>query len=228
MAQVSFQYAVIQDQKVRQQVESQAKAIRGLLERSAAAVVDIGQRMQAVHDVLSPAMFRAWAECEFGWAHSTIVNYMQAARVFGECDCLKQIQPSAVVMLSRRNVPEKVIAQALELARSGGLVTMKRVQQLFADAGVQPASKTAGVARKPHTAAAAVAVAALNDDPVAALRQSLNTFTTNIDRLAESLSSDDRNALADQFLQLALQIRQIGPAAPVKPARKSSRKMAAV
>lgn len=218
MSRTAFRYELIADKSLRKRVQSQAHQIQGLLQVSAAAVVEIGRRMQDVYDGLSAALFRAWVECEFGWNRSTASNYMQAARVFGDCDCLQQIQPSALIALSRQNVPASVSATALDRARNGELVTLKSVQQLLQAAGVQPNHASAGVARKPHTAAAAVAVAALAADPAAALRETLDTFVVNIDRLAESLSKDDRNAIADRFLQLAIQIRGLGGVAT--PRRK--------
>lgn len=228
MAKVSFQYDVIADKNIRKQVEGHAKEIRGHLERTGKSVVEIGRRMQLVYDALSPAMFRAWLECECGWNRSTASNYMQAARVFGDCDCLGQIQPAAIVALSRQNVPESVTAAALELARNGEVINHRRAQALLAEAGVQPVHKSAGVARKPHTAAVAAAMATFTADSVQALQQSLDAFAANVDLLASQLDEGDRLALADRFLSLAVQIRQPQPTAsrPGKTARKAAAAMA--
>lgn len=227
MAQVSFQYDVIQDKTARKHAESQAKAIKDLIHRSGEAVVEIGRRLQEVHGAITPAMFRAWVEVEFSWTMSTVSNYMQAARVFGDVDCLGQFQPAGIVALARRNVPESVIQEALKLARGGSVITGKVAKRLLDHAGVQPSNPTAGKARKPETAAAAMAVAAVQVDSAAALRQTLDAFVANMDQLAASMSFDDRNALADRFLQLALQIRAAHAPAAVAPKSPRKRKVTA-
>lgn len=216
MTQASFQYDDITDKTTRRKVESQTKEIRGLMERTGQSVVEIGRRMQAVHDLLPLKLFVAWVDCEFGWSRPQAINYMQAARVFGELDCLKQFQPAALVALARRSVPESAIAAAVTRARAGELITHKVAKSLLVAAGVQPQPKAGGVARSTPAA-----------DPVAALRSTLSTFVTDIDRWSETLSDDDRNDLADQFLQLAYQIRQAAPQPAGPPQRKGRRKLAA-
>lgn len=221
MARVTFQYDVIKDAGLRKQAETQAKEIKTLIRRSGEAVVQIGKRLASVRESMSPAMFRAWVEVEFCWNQSTASNYMQAAKVFGEADCLAEFQPSAIIALARRNVPQTVIDEAFRLARSGDVVTRTVVNGLFDRAGVKPAHASAGKHRKPETAAAALAVASTSLGSAEALRQTLDSFVLNLDQLAGALSPDDRNAIADRFLELAVQLRGMGGKTSSKPATKS-------
>lgn len=210
MATATFQYDGIKDTALRSKAKASAKEIKLLIRRTGEAVVEIGRRLTEVRASMSAAMFRVWTEVEFCWNQPTVSNYMQAARVFGELDCLEQFQPSAIVALARKNVPQKVIDEAVGLARGGETLTLSRVKLLLEQAGVQSTNPSAGKHRKPEKAAAALAVATARVDSAESLRQTLDTFVANLDQLTAGLTTDDRNAIADRFLQLAMQLKGLG------------------
>lgn len=225
MATASFQYDGIKDAALRSKAKASAKEIKLLIRRTGEAVVEIGRRLTEVRASMSAAMFRVWTEVEFCWNQPTVSNYMQAARVFGDLDCLEQFQPSAIVALARKNVPQKVIDEAVGLARGGETVTLSRVKLLLEHAGVQPNNSSAGKHRKPEKAAAALAVATARVDSAESLRQTLDTFVANLDQLAAGMTTDDRNAIADRFLQLAMQLKGLatGSSSQRKAAPKKRR-----
>ncbi|MBX3448199.1 MAG: DUF3102 domain-containing protein [Planctomycetaceae bacterium] len=222
MAKVIFQYDVIADKALRKRAELGAKEIKALIQRTGEAVIEIGRRLTEIRESMPAPVFRAWYEVEFCWNQPTVSNYMQAARVFGDLDCLERFQPSAIVALARKNVPQKVIDEAVGLARGGETVTLSRVKLLLEQAGVQSTNPSAGKHRKPERAAAALAVATVRADSAESLRQTLDSFVANLDQLAAGLTPDDRNAIADRFLQLAMQLKGLDRTANEKPTRKPS------
>ena len=149
MARVQFNYEMLEDTAAARQAQESAREIQKLLEKSAESVVQIGKLMTQVKERLSPAVFIAWVECEFGWGPSVATNYMQAARVFGDLDCLKQFQPSPICTLARKNIPEAVVKKAIKLARDGELITFTVVSKLLKEAGHKPTNPSAGKVRKP-------------------------------------------------------------------------------
>jgi len=218
MARKSFNYDLVKDGAARRKAQAHAKDIRVLLERTAEAVVSIGHKLREVRDSMTPAMFRAWLEAEFKWTWSVAINYMQAAKVFGDVDCLKQFQPSAVVSLSRKNVPETAIRQALAQARKGEVVTYRVAKKLLDDHGYKPIRKDAGTGVTCNVHGDKLLSAA----DVGALQRSLDTLSAELNGLLARLSHDDREALADRFFRLAMELK--GPSQMAATNKRTKRR----
>jgi hypothetical protein len=216
MAKTSFNYESLKDAKVAKQARESAKQIRLLLQKTAESVVQIGKLMATVRDGMTPVTFLAWVECEFGWVQSVASNYMQAAEKFNDLDCLKQIQPTAIIRLSRKNVPESVINDAVAKARAGEMVTASMVNRMLVAAGHKPTHASAGKPRKP---ASARSIAHASTASVEQLTSSLDELSRNIG--AMTLAQTEREALAAKFFEMAMSLRMpVATEAPAKPAAK--------
>lgn len=243
--QVGFNYEILKDTKFRNEAKKQAQEINKLLKSSTEAIVEIGRRLIAMRESMQSAMFRAWIECEFRWQQSTAANYMQTARQFGELDCLQNFQPTALIMLARSNVPEKLANTMIARAKAGDIVTQKVVKQaLAADPNFVPTRKDAGVPRKLQSApsisqkeaapASLVEIVASGPLTIDSLQRSLDAFSASLPLL--ELQQTDRDALANRFFELAVQLRTLPartvpkdePKAPkTRAAKPRSRKTAA-
>ncbi len=215
-----FNYAALKDDALTNRLTTQAREIRGLLSRTGAIVVEIGMRLLEVRETLNARQFNAWVHAEFQWSQSMAVIYQQAARRFGTAKSLENFQPYAIYQLSRNTVPDEVVTEAVRLAASGTIVTGKRAKELLRKHNVQSTRCDAGKRRKPT---------ALDE-----LNQALESIAGKLADVAGAWSRSDREALADRFLKLALELRSIeNPSAvpaistqPVKSGSRSSRKKA--
>lgn len=217
---VSFNYDSLGDATKGREAREHAKQIQKLLEKSAASVVEIGQRMIAVRAMMAPKMFLVWVASEFGWGPAAATNYMQAARSFGDLDCLKQFQPSAICMLARKNIPTDVVDKAIALARSGEVVSHRGVNEMLNVAGHKSTHKSARVVRNPATsriikqaADAAVTIETMSD--------AVDVFLANI--VTIRMQAKERDAMAARFFELAEKIKALPTAAkPPKPKRTAN------
>lgn len=214
MAKVTFNYAQLKDATAAKQAQESAATIRQLLERSAESAVQIGKLMISVKEVLTPAVFLAWVECEFGWGASVATNYMQAARVFGDLDCLKQFQPTPICTLARKNTPESVVKKAIKLAKDGELITYTVVNQLLKEAGHKPANPSAGKPRKPLLRPVPAQAATFTH-----VRESLDSLATLLPQIPLELA--DRQQLMAQLSKLCELAMTLGVTVPPQKAAKS-------
>jgi hypothetical protein len=185
---VGFDYNAL-DAQHRKTTQEDARAIRGLLERSGAAVVEIGKRLCAVHERIGRNDFQKWLKAEFRWSQSVASNYMQAARAFGEVDCLQQFQPSALFELSRRQVPPEALARSVAEAKNGETVTRRRAQEIIASVQT-PGTETP-----------------LSRDAIRRVRSSLNMMADHIETLVAALAPEDLDGLVDQLFDMAARLR---------------------
>jgi hypothetical protein len=219
MAKVTgFNYATIKDPKAAEQAQTSAREIKSILEQSALAVVNIGKLMATVKEGLTPKSFIAWLESEFGWGGSVASNYMQAARVFGDLDCLKQFQPSPICTLARKGIPETVVKEAIKRARAGEMITFSVVNQMLKKAGHKPTNPNAGIIRKPFVPTFPA------EGNIGQVREALDSLTSVLGKII--MEPADRQSLASKFLALAMMLQQpIEPTSP--PAASAPKKPAA-
>lgn len=109
-----------------------AEAIHALLARSAANVIQIGLRLQAVREVLGRSHFQPWLRSEFRWSQPVASNYMRAARAFSDLDCVGRFQPSALFILARKRCPAAARQEAIRRARRGERITKAIAADLVA------------------------------------------------------------------------------------------------
>ena len=206
---VGFNYRELPDQSAAEVAKDSARQINQLLEKSGDSVIQIGRLLIAVKERLTPAIYKAWLECEFGWVQSTESNYMQAARLFGDLDCVKQFQPTPLIMLSRKSIPESVVKAAIAKARAGERITFSIVAGLLKQAGHKPKPKP----RSSVTSSVASAIESVDQ-----LTLSLDTLSQKL--VAMSLPQNDRNSLAQKLMAMASELMK--PVEPPRPAGKAT------
>jgi hypothetical protein len=111
---------------LRKPVQDQTEAIRSLVAKTAKNVVQIGLRLQYVHDRVGRERFQEWLAGEFGWSQASASKFMCIARVFGDADHIEHFDPSALYLLARRKVAKAARAEALQAARNGEPITRSR------------------------------------------------------------------------------------------------------
>ena len=99
-----------------------------LMIRTGHDVVFVGLALKAVRDTLGRKDFAEWLAAEFQWQPRGVAKLIRSATVFQTADCLDNLQPKAMHVLSRKVVPEEALAEALELARAGKRITRSRAE----------------------------------------------------------------------------------------------------
>ena len=127
---LEFNYRMVKNGQ-RKATQEHAKAIRGLLARSTASIIDIGRHVTLVRDNLGPELFVAWVHAEFQWSKAQAYNYKRVASVFGEAENIEQFQPTAIIELSRQHVDQRAIDAALKSAAAGEIVTRRSALALI-------------------------------------------------------------------------------------------------
>lgn len=226
-----FNYKAL-EKKHRETTKKHAESIRGMLERNAENVVSIGRHLWAVHDLLGPEPFQAWIQAEFRWSQSVASNYMRVAKRFGDLECLKQFQPSALYALARRDVEPKTVKKAIKAAEAGELITAKRAKQMIAEAAAKP--KGNGKAGRDVEAGPngqggrngndpkAQEASAPKPDSLYRLRSSIRMLSSNVETLLRSVSAEEAGQLAEELLDLAMQLRTASRS-DSKPAKKNAK-----
>jgi hypothetical protein len=193
-----FAYVSLKED-IRAIVKKSAGTVRGLLEKSGAAVVEIGDALIEVRGLLSAKEWTAWLAAEFRWGQATASQYMSAARQFGDRDCLRFLQPYAMFQLSRKATPQAAVEEAVKLAEDKQLVTGKVARELIAKHGGRPQRADAGQPRK------------ADGNPLETFQRALAGLGS-VETLVGKISEDERDALADRLQQLARQLRAGGTA----------------
>ena len=198
----AFDYGSL-DEKHRTPTQAHALKIHDIISNTAEGIVEIGKRLQTVKKTIGIRLFNEWLKEEFLWSQATASNYMRTADKFGNLDCIRNFQPSALTQFVRERVPAKAINEAVELARSGELITKKKAIEIVARHGVKSSDN------KPHQVP--------KPDAWHHLRSSIRTLFNQVDQLTNGIDRDEIDALADELLQLALQLRSATRKATQKP-----------
>lgn len=109
----------------RNVIEEETRVLHQTIRRTALGVIEIGQRLALVSTVLDCHQYQAWLKAEFDWSVPMATRFRQAARAFGDVDCVGQFEPSAMYELAAGGVPREAFAEALERARRGECITKK-------------------------------------------------------------------------------------------------------
>ena len=123
--------SVLEAPRMENQLREAAQFVRERLECGAGGAVEIGRRLQQVHDAVGRRRFQAWLKAEFAWSRVTATKYMCAARVFGQSEAVKRIQTSAVYLLARQHVSPVARQEALRMAGEGLPVSKKTALELI-------------------------------------------------------------------------------------------------
>lgn len=115
---------------LEQAVEEETPAVQQLLNDAVGDVLEIGRRMQRVHDAGQGAFFQTWVKCELLLSKATASRYLNAVKYFGHRPSLAGFQPTAVFLLSRKAVPESARDEACRLAALGERITVRKAREI--------------------------------------------------------------------------------------------------
>lgn len=118
-----FDYALLKDLELEERARGHARAIRTLVGRTAANIVEIGRRLLQAKLLIGHGYWLDWLQTEFECSPSTALGFMRVAEKFGNLNCLESFQPSALILLSYNSTPAEAVSEAIEQARNGQHVT---------------------------------------------------------------------------------------------------------
>ena len=206
-------------EKHRTPTKAHALKIHDIISETAEGIVEIGKRLITVKKTIGVRLFNDWIKGEFRWSQATASNYMRTAEKFGHLDCVRNFQPSALIQFVRDRVPAKAVAEAVKLANSGELVTKKKAVQIVAKYGITPSANKPQRVPKP--------------DAWYHLRSAIHTLVDQVEQLITGIDATEIDALADELLQLAVQLRtatrnaaQTQPKPQPKPKRRTAKSAA--
>lgn len=215
---VGFNYKDI-DTKTRRSVKKHADTIHQLLERTAEAVAEIGRRLIEVRASMDGTQFQAWLNAEFRWSQSVASNYMRVAEQFGDLDCLKNFQPSALYKLSRSNIQAGVVDTMIERAEAGETITHKIVADAIGQGRqteVIPAALVNG--DDDDELVDVIEDAEVPPVPAQQLRFDFDDIRKQVQQFTATLAADEVEHLADELVELANEIKSsVAIPKPTKP-----------
>jgi hypothetical protein len=131
-----FDYALIADEGIAEQVRSAADKIRQMIRKTLAEIIEIGRTLLTVKEALPHGQFLNWLSAEFGWRERSVQNVMAVATRFGESAKFADlpIQPSAAYVLAAPSVPDKAREVAVNRAEAGEQITVKVAEEIVARA----------------------------------------------------------------------------------------------
>ncbi len=128
-AEQCFDYSSLPASRQRD-LRNATQAIRTLVVQTAVNVVQIGLRLEHVHEIVGRDHFQAWLKAEFAWSVPMATRYRQSARVFANVDCVSRFEPGALYELSAGGVPEEARREALERARNGECIAQRDAREI--------------------------------------------------------------------------------------------------
>jgi hypothetical protein len=134
-ATLAYDYAAIPEQH-RELVQQAASDIRARLRRSIADMIEIGQQLKEIQELLDHKRFYEWAQIEFGLSRGSIFEFIQIYTRFAENRSIIErfFTPTIVRRLAAVSVPDAAVEQVIEAARTNG----KRLRVQDAMAIVRP------------------------------------------------------------------------------------------
>jgi hypothetical protein len=222
---VGFNYEVL-DKNAGTEAREHAQQIRLSLERTSAAIVEIGRRLIAVRAALGDERYRAWLIAEFQWNTACALTYETVAQKFGELKCIDRFHPSALYSLSRTNTDERAVKEAIKHAEKGKTVTRDvAVQAIRKFLPAPPARPAIALQRPAETRRPAIAAESMPATPDKLGLASFRAFIRQLD--VTEIPAEDRAQLANELLELAMQLRtgrmQDGSPVARKPAAKDAK-----
>lgn len=128
--QLAFDYQQVPE-AYRTEVQKKTAEIRILVKQTGQGIIEIGQRLIEVKEMLPHGAWLPWLETEFGWNERHAQRLINVAERF-KYDNLSDltIAPSALYLLAAPSTPEEVRAEAIEIAEAGEKVDHKTAQEL--------------------------------------------------------------------------------------------------
>lgn len=126
---------------VREKLLAAAFAVKTCLRRLGAETVEIGRQLLLAKQLLGPRDFNVWLLIEFQWSYQSAVKFMRISEVFGDLDCVQNIHPSALYVMSSQRMKKPVMEKLIATARAGDIVTARIAEdELRAHLGLEETS----------------------------------------------------------------------------------------
>ncbi|MGO9049931.1 MAG: DUF3102 domain-containing protein [Xanthobacteraceae bacterium] len=116
-----------------------AEAIRGLVAQIRQDVVEIGRRLTECKEIAGHGRWSIWLDEEFGWSHSTALNFMSVFQVAQSKNvnfANLKLPLSALYLLAAPNTPPAVQDEFIERAQNGDVISLAEVKQAITSAEI--------------------------------------------------------------------------------------------
>ena len=150
---IGFNYDQLQT-KLADKVRNAADRIRERIKKTVEDIIEVGNDLLTVKEVLPHGHFLPWLKGEFGWSERSAQNFMSVAEKFKSAKIADlPIQPSAAYLLAAPSVPDEAREKAVEKAEAGEEITFAAAREIVAEARkkkrprrqkTMPADKLAG------------------------------------------------------------------------------------
>lgn len=128
-----YDYSQIDDAS-RSQVQTAAVAIVRSGRKAQESLIDIGQRLAAVKELLPHGQFSEWCQVEFDMSQRTAQRMMAVADAFGgKSDTVSLLSDSALYLLAGPSVPEEARQEVIAEAQATGQSPTKAQVQAVID-----------------------------------------------------------------------------------------------
>ena len=128
----AFDYSSL-DSETSRFVQQQTGEIRALMKRTAQDIIEIGQKLKEVKQLLGHGRFGDWLEAEFAWTERTARRFMNVASQFGsQSHSLSDLDvaPTALYLLAAPSTPVPAREEALSRANAGESITYTAAKEL--------------------------------------------------------------------------------------------------
>ena len=127
-----FDYGSL-DSNTASLVASETTKIKSIMRKTAESIIEIGERLYKVKQILNHGEFMKWVETEIQCDQTTVVNFIKVWQTFGNRkQVISQIglNVSVLYILSANNTPEEFRAQVFEMAEAGNPPSLMEVKRL--------------------------------------------------------------------------------------------------
>lgn len=111
-------------------VRQQTGEIRSLMKRTAQDIIEIGQRLIEVKNLLEHGQYRKWIEAEFNWGKSTANSFENVAKQFADVQNLDVFAASALYELAAPSTPKAARQEAIALAQAGERISYTAAKEI--------------------------------------------------------------------------------------------------
>lgn len=112
-------------------IRKRADEIKDLVRRTAQNIIDIGNKLQEVKQILGHGEFGAWLNKEFNWSLSTAAKMMQASKQFKNVNFTDlNLSLSAIYLLAAPSTPDSARVEALSRASNGESISFTLAKKL--------------------------------------------------------------------------------------------------
>jgi hypothetical protein len=185
VVQERFDYSPL-EKKTAEQVQSAADRIRQSLKRTIESIIEVGNDLIAVKEVLPHGQFGPWLRAEFAWTERTAQNFIAVAERFGpktEIISDLRIDPTAAYLLAAPSAPDEARQVAVERAEAGEHITPSVAKEILAKERKKPVrrKREAGDLTEKLTKALSRFRERWNPKELSELAQQLREFADSLD-----------------------------------------------